>query len=123
DDLAVVVVGETDDGRLEHARQLGEMVLDLARVDVLPTADDHLLRPTRHREHAALVHRREVARAQPAVGSEGCGGRFRVTKVSREEVRTARLELAELPALTLPARRGINDARLDAGERAADRVE
>jgi len=43
---------------------------NLARVDVLASADDHVLQPTRDAQITALIHRAEVARVEPPIKFE-----------------------------------------------------
>ena len=47
---------------------LEQELLQLARIDVLAAADDHVLQPAFHRAVTAGVHRAEIAGMQPAVG-------------------------------------------------------
>ena len=68
DDLAPLLVGEADDGDLGDGGMAVEDLLDLGGEEILAAADDHVLEPADDAAVAALVHRREVARAQPAVG-------------------------------------------------------
>jgi hypothetical protein len=42
-------------------------LLDLARVDVLATTDDHVLDPADDPHVARVIHRREIAGVHPAV--------------------------------------------------------
>ena len=59
-----------------------QQFLDLARIDVLAAADDHVLEPALDRAVAALVHRAQIAGVQPAVGVDGRGRRAGVLEVA-----------------------------------------
>src|SRR6202011_4479214 len=92
-----------------------EKLLDLARVDVLPTADDHVLDPAHDLEVAVLVHGREVASVHPASGVDGLTGRRVVVPVAKHHQVAAAAELTRLPARDDPARDRIDDLDLDVG--------
>src|SRR4051794_16496431 len=66
------LVGDTDHGDFADFRMLEQELLQLARIDVLAAADDHVLQPTFHRAIATRVHRAEIAGVQPAIGID-CG--------------------------------------------------
>jgi len=68
------IVGYADHGHLRHRRMRKEHVLDLAGVDVLAPADDHVLDPALDPEEPALVHRGEIARVVPAFVVDGLAG-------------------------------------------------
>ena len=72
--LAVLVVGHAEHRGLAHGRVLVEDLLDLARVDVVAAADDHVLLAVDDEEVAVLVDGRHVAGVQPAV-ADRLGGR------------------------------------------------
>src|SRR4051794_16290777 len=59
--LAELVVGEAGECRLDDVGVLVDHLLDLARVDVEPAADDHLLLAVGDEEVALVVDAREVA--------------------------------------------------------------
>src|SRR3712207_7186432 len=58
-------------------------LLDLARVHVLPAADDHVLDPADDVEVAGVVHDGEVAGVHPAGGVEDLRGLLRDRKSTR----------------------------------------
>src|SRR5579871_6436777 len=60
-------IWHTDHRHVRHGRVRKQELLDLTWVDVLPTADDHLLEPSLDEAIAALVHRTQVAGVQPAI--------------------------------------------------------
>src|SRR3712207_9121957 len=62
-------------------------LLDLARVHVLPAADDHVLDPADDVEVAGVVHDGEVAGVHPAGGVEDLRGLLR-----RSEEHTSELQ-------------------------------
>jgi len=62
-----VIVGRAADGNLGDGGMGEEDILDLSRVDVLRTPDDHVLQSPLDAQAAAIVHRGEVARVVPAV--------------------------------------------------------
>ena len=74
---------------------LEQQLLELARIDVLAAADDHVLEPALDRAIAARVHRAEVAGMQPAVGVDGGGGRLGHLEIAEHDVIAARAELAD----------------------------
>src|SRR5581483_5105714 len=66
--LALALVGDPDDLHVSDRRVAVQELLDLARVDVLPAADHHVLDPPHDRDVAVVVHRRQVARVHPPGG-------------------------------------------------------
>ena len=102
---------------------MGEQhVLDLARVDVLAAADDHVLEPAVDAQVAALVHGAEVAGVQPALGVDGGGGRLGHLEVAVHRLVAAGAELALLARGQRLAGDRVGDLHLDLRERLADRV-
>ena len=65
--LAVFLVWAPDHGGFGDLRKLMDDDFDLARVDVLPAADDHVLVAADQDEVAVLVEASHVAGVQPAV--------------------------------------------------------
>ena len=63
-----------DDGGLEHAVDGGQDRLDLLGVQVLASADDHVLHAIDDAEVAVVVEHADVPGAQPAVDDGLCGG-------------------------------------------------
>src|SRR5262249_12921229 len=66
--LAPFLVGNADHRDVLHARVAAENVLDLARVDILSAADDHVALAVDEMNEALLVAPRQVADAAIAVG-------------------------------------------------------
>src|SRR6478735_1635544 len=113
--LAVLLVGDADH---LHVLDVGvgvEELLDLAWVDVLPTADDHVLDPADDVAVAVLAHLGEVAGVHPAVGVDGLGGLLGVVPVAEHHRVAAGAELPGLPALDGLAGGGVDDLDLDVG--------
>jgi hypothetical protein len=71
DRLAPDRVRAGEDGRLGHARMLGEHRLDLGGRDVLPARDDHIALAAGHDQPAALVEPAQVAGADAAERADG----------------------------------------------------
>src|SRR6266566_2311228 len=95
DFLAEPLVGHADDGGLGHGRVGVQHVLDLARVHVVPAADDELLLPADDEQEPVLVEVAEVAGVQPGAG-EGLGGRLRPVQVPLHHVHAAGDDLAHV---------------------------
>ena len=96
DGLAPAVVGHADDRDLGHGRVLGQDLLDLGRVDVLPAGDDHVLEPVLDEEVAVVVDVPDVAGAEPAVVGDRLGGVVGLVQVAHHPLRRAEPELARL---------------------------
>ena len=98
-------------GWVEH-----EHVLDLARVDVVAAADDHVLRPVDERQPAVRVEAAQVARVQPAP-AQRLGAGLRHVQVARHHGRAVDHDLADL-ALRQLAVAGVDhaDPHRDAGD-------
>ena len=71
-----------------------EELLDLARVDVLAAADDHVLDPADDTHVAVLVHDRQVAAVHPSGGVNRAGGGLGVRPVPAHDAVAARALLA-----------------------------
>ncbi len=82
DPLAEDGVGHRDRRREQHGGVAGDLVFDLGRADVLPTPDDEVGRPPRHREIPGLVDDAPVAGEHPAVGGAERGVRVGVVVVA-----------------------------------------
>ena len=78
-------VGYADDLRGGDRRVLEQDLLDLARVDVLTAADDHVLRTPDDVHVAVGVHRREVTGVHPAAVVDRGVGRVGVLPVARHD--------------------------------------
>ena len=95
-ELAAVAVGHADDRGLEHVRVLLQHILDLARVDVEATDEDHLFLPSADEEVAVVVELANVAGVQPAVVKRLGRGRRQVP-VAAHQLWAARQHLADPP--------------------------
>ena len=74
--LAPVRVLQSEHDGVGDRGVLVENVFDLARVDILTAADDHVLEAAGHGDVAARVHLAEVTGVQPAVGVDRGGRRL-----------------------------------------------
>jgi len=98
-----------------------EELLDLARVNVLPATDHHVLEPANDLEVALLVHGAEIARVVPAVlVKRGMGGRGIVVITFHNAV-AAGADLADLAERYDLAGLGINDLEFCVRECTPDR--
>ena len=93
--LAHQLVRHPDHGDLDDVGVGVDDLLDLARVHVHAAAQDHVLLAVDDREVALVVHGREVAGAEPAVG-DGLGGRLGLAPVALHHVVAADRDLADL---------------------------
>ena len=100
--LAELVVRDTDHGSLGDRRVLIQDFLNLARIDVEPAADDHVLLPVDNVEVAILVDSAEVTGAEPAAGDRR-SRRLRLTPVPLHDVVTGDHDLADLAGLQFGA--------------------
>src|SRR4029077_2985445 len=69
-------------------------LLDLARIDVAATADDHVLGPVAQRQKPVLVKAAEIAGVQPAA-AQGLGTGRRVLPVALHDAVAAGDDLAD----------------------------
>ena len=93
---------------------MGEQeLLDLAGVDVLPAADEHVLDPARDVDVAVGVHGRQVAGVHPPGDVDGFGGRVRLVPVAEHHRVAAGAELPGHPARHRRPRLRIDDLDLD----------
>ena len=102
---------DADDRRLAHAGMLVEHLLDLARVDVVAAADDHVLLAVDDVEVAVVVDAPDVAGAEPAVGVDRGRRRVGTAPVALHHVVPADGDLA-----------AVQQAHLDAVHGQADRA-
>ena len=91
-----------------------EHLLDLARVDVVAAADDHLLLAIDEEEVAALVEPAEITGGEPALGVDRGRRRGRVVPVPVDDRRSSELHLTHAPLVR------IRDANLGAARRATN---
>ena len=73
DDLAEFLVGQAEDLDLGDAGMGEEKLLDLARIDVLAAAQDHVLDAPGDAREALGVDHGQIARVHPAVDQDGVG--------------------------------------------------
>src|SRR5829696_7900146 len=118
--LAHLLVGHRHDRGLGDGGVLVEHLLDLARVDVVAAADDHVLLAVDDEEVAVLVDLRHVPGAEPAVAHDLLGGVLAVPVALHHVVALDR-DLADLALLDLVAV-VVDDLHLDALDRRADRA-
>ena len=90
-----------------------EELLDLARVDVLPAADDHVLDPAGDVDVAVGVHHRQVAGVHPAGRVDRLGGLLRLVPVAEHHRVAAGAQLAGLAAGQRPPGLRVDDLDLD----------
>ena len=107
-------------GRLANRRVLVEHLLDLARIDVVTAADDHVLLAVDDEEVAVLVDLAHVAGVQPAV-ADRLGGRVLALPVALHHVVAPDHDLADLALRDLVAV-VVDDLHLDALDRSPDRA-
>src|SRR5690606_35557563 len=98
-----------------HRRMLVERVLDLRRVHVLATADEHVLLAVHNAHMAIAVTHRDVTGAEPPVRTEHRPGGVLVAPVTAHDVRAAHHQLPRLPYGHRPA---VVVDQLDLGEEA-----
>ena len=79
-----MVVGDSDDRRLDDVGVRVERLLDLAGVDVVATTDDQVLRAVDDGEVPVGIHLTDVTGLEPAV-DDGLGGRVRTVPVAQCE--------------------------------------
>src|SRR4051794_18847637 len=68
--LAPLLILDAYDGAFRYGGAVGEHILELRGMNVLPARDDHVLRPADDPVAAVFVDAREIAAAEPAVGRE-----------------------------------------------------
>src|SRR5947207_3163150 len=120
--LAEHLVRDADDGGVDDVGMLEQHLLDLDAVHVLAAADDHVLRPVDEVEEPVLVEATDVSAAEPPVGGDGLGRRFRSVPVPAAHDRgAAQPDLARRAGGHGPAV-GVDDADLDRRRRTPDRV-
>ena len=105
DDLAPTLVGDAEDGRLEHGGVGVEGVLDLGAVDVLAAGDDHVLGPVDEVQVAVGVEVADVAGAVPLAVEHGLGRLLGLVPVPGHHVRALDHDLADLAGRRPAARR------------------
>src|SRR2546422_2054555 len=99
--LPAVRVWDADRGGFGDGGMREEDLLDLARIDVVPGAEDDVFLPVDDREVAVRVHRREVAGQEPSV-PEDCRSLFGSVPIALHHLRTANREFAEPASRDFP---------------------
>ncbi len=121
--LAVRLVGNADDLNVRNLRVGVDEVLYLLRVDVLASADYHILDTARDLEIPVRVAPRQIARVEPSVRVDGERGRVRHLVISLHYVVTAGDELSVDAVWKIGSRLRVDDLALDAEDRRAHRVD
>src|ERR1700722_1303436 len=117
--LAVAVVGHADHLHVLDFRMAVEKLLDLARIDVLAAADDHVLDAPDDVAIAFRVDGGEVAGVHPARRIDGLAGALRIVPIAEHHRIAAREELAGRAGRHDPALR-VDDLDLQMRLDAAD---
>ena len=120
--LAPALVGHADDGDLLDLTQRRDHVLDLARVEVVAAADDHVALAVDDRDVAVGVAPPQVAGRRPAVGVDHLGSRPGIVPVATHDDVAAHGDLTDLSAADLLTG-AVDDLQLDERARAACRRE
>ena len=95
DAVAPFFIGQAHDRCLDDALVREQHVLDLARIDVVAAADEHVVLAVENVDEAVLVHASDVAGMEPTV-AESLGGLFRAVPVTGHELGAAADDLALL---------------------------
>ncbi len=103
--LAQLGIGDPHHLHIGDLRVGVEKLLDLAGVDVLSAADDHVLDPPHDIAVALLVDDTDIAGMHPALGVDRFGGPLRIVPIAQHHRITAGAELARDPAWRDPALR------------------
>ncbi len=118
--LAIAVVGDAEHLGVLDLRMLVEILLDLARIEVLAAADHHVLDAADDVAVALVVDGGEIAGVHPAAVVQHLGGLLRFVPVAQHDAVAARAQFTGLAArhdLALE----IDDLHLDVRMNAADR--
>jgi hypothetical protein len=83
DHLPPFPIGDADHGRIRNAGVRKQDVLDLARIDILPAPNDHVLQPALNSHIALRVDAAEVAGVEPALRVESLCSRFGIVEICR----------------------------------------
>src|SRR5918992_5527012 len=117
--LAVLLVGDDVDLDVGDLGVSVEKLLDLTRVDVLATANDHVLRPPGYLDVPVLVHSRQVPGVQPALLVYNLFGLVGHLVVALHDVVAAGAEVALLVGPDLFAGVHVHEPDLDVRELAS----
>ena len=90
-----------------------EELLNLARINIFATSDNHVLDPPDDVEIAVVVHHRQIARVHPAGRVDGFMRGRVVVPVTEHDRVAARAEFARSPSGHQPAGVGVDDLDLD----------
>ena len=96
--FAEAVVRHAEDRDVGDRLVAVEVLLDLARSDVLAAADDHVLHAADDIHVPVLVHHGKIARVHPAGGVDGLGGFLRLVPVAAHDAVAARAQLTRFAA-------------------------
>src|SRR5205823_7326598 len=113
--LAVLDVGDADHLDVGHVGVGVEELLDLPGIDVLSTADDHVLDAADDVDVAVGVHRGQVAGVHPAAAVDGLSGALGVVPVAHHHRVAPGAQLARRAGGHDPAGLGVDDLHLDVG--------
>ncbi len=91
-----MLIWHADRSDFEHARQLGDHVLDFVRIDVEAGDQNHVLLPVDDLDEAVFVHQTDVARLEEAVRGHDLGRLFRSVPVASHHLRAADADFAGL---------------------------
>src|SRR6266849_49495 len=116
--FAANLVETADDGSGLDTRVLEQYVLDLARVDVLAAANDHVLLAVDEEVVAVLVDVADVSGVQPSA-AKCLGSCLRIAEIAQHDVRAAEADLAELALRDLVVL-GVDHRDVLAADRRAD---
>src|ERR1700688_1808851 len=94
--FAPVVIRNPDD-RSSHDGGMGvENILDLAGIDILAAADDHVLAPALNAAISVLVETPQIAGVKPAFGIDCRSRRFRIVEIVLHDGVSASADFADL---------------------------
>ena len=117
--LAESLVGDADDLHVVDVRMGVEELLDLAGIDVLAAANDHVLEATGDLVVALVIDGGEVAGVEPAVGVDGVGGGVGHVVVAQHHHAAAGLEFALFAGAHFEVGVGVDQADLHVGQHLA----
>src|SRR4029077_11820361 len=109
----VLLGGNPDHLHVRDIRVAVQELFDLARIDVLAAADDHVLDPADDVDVTVRVHRGQVAGVHPAGGIDGLARRLFVVPVPPHDHVAAAAELARDVPWNDSAGSRIDDLDLD----------
>src|SRR5579884_2940528 len=110
--LAILGVRHANHLHIADLRVRVEKLFDLAGIDVLAAANDHILDAPDDVDIALLVHGGQVSGMHPARTVDSLSGRFGIVPVAEHHAVPTRAEFTRLPHWHNFARRGINNLDL-----------